>query len=148
MRRFWTALAAFSLVEAIGRHPVIASSLMLVGVGGATGVSNFITPSIVPQVTALVNNQNGGAVNNGWTVPSTAFNLKTSDPKSSWFVYFNGTISPALGYNPNEAQAFFGVNVTQNNGLWLSGNPGGVPSWFVQSAPIAGGFSNATWWTS
>jgi hypothetical protein len=38
MKRFWTSLATFSLVELIDRYPVRAGVLMLLGVGGGAGI--------------------------------------------------------------------------------------------------------------
>jgi hypothetical protein len=51
MKRFFTSLITFSLIEATGRHPAIAGVLMLLGVGGgAVGISQLTTPTIVPFI--------------------------------------------------------------------------------------------------
>jgi hypothetical protein len=67
MNRFLKALVTFSLVEMIGRYPVRAGVLILLGVGGGgIGAAMLTTPSIVPQPGSYFN-QNGpnGFTNNG-----------------------------------------------------------------------------------
>ena len=47
MKRFWIFITTFSLVEWIGRHPAIAGSLMLLGIGGGAGIANLVTPVLL-----------------------------------------------------------------------------------------------------
>ena len=67
MKRFFTSLVTFSLVEAIGRHPAIAAGVLtLLGVGGGAGIAMLTTPTITPFISANFNpNQSIGNTSNG-----------------------------------------------------------------------------------
>jgi hypothetical protein len=68
MKRFFTSLTTFSLVEAIGRHPAIAGGILtLLGVGGgATAIAILTSPTITPFVSSNFNpNQSIGTTSNG-----------------------------------------------------------------------------------
>ena len=56
MKRFFTSLVTFSLVETIGRHPAIAGVLMLLGVGGgAVGYCHAYDTDDHPFISANFN---------------------------------------------------------------------------------------------
>ena len=103
MKRFFTSLIAFSLVETIGRHPAIAGILMLLGVGGgATAIAILTPPTITPFISANFNpNQSFGTTNNGLkpnggTAGATQF--PTTATNSTAF-YFEMTVNPNLAYS-------------------------------------------------
>jgi hypothetical protein len=80
MKRFFTSLIAFSLVEAIGRHPAIAG--ILLGVG-ATAIAILTPPTITPFISA---NFNPNAV-----IRTTNNGLKPDGGSTGAFAYPPGT---------------------------------------------------------
>ena len=137
MNRVLKSIATFSLIEAIGRHPVIAGTLMLMGVGGV-GAALLTTPAIVPVPTAFFNNGSGAAVNNGLKPNGGsvgAFEVPTV-PKNSWGILFDGSISADLGNSGIEYA--FGIGA-QNFGFSVSNNVN-IPTVSLNVAQAGG------WW--
>ncbi len=117
MKRLFTFLATFSLIETIGRHPVMAGVLMLLGVGGGAGIANLITPSIIPQRAAYFNqNQNIGTTSNGLTpnggTPGAMY-LPT-DVTRSFTVYMELGVDAQLPYAAAVESPFAGGLLTGN----------------------------------
>ena len=115
MKRFFTSLIAFSLVETIGRHPAIAGILMLLGVGGgATAIAILTPPTITPLISANFNpNQSFGTTNNGLkpnggTAGATQF---PTTPTNSTAFYFEMTVNPNLAYSGLEVP-LIGLNLS------------------------------------
>ena len=109
------------------------------------------TSAIVPQPSAFMNNQNGGAINNALKPNGGAvgaFELPTT-PTKSWAIPFEGVISPGLGYGTNETQYILGEGATgaTGSGLQVAGNLNGQPAWYFQRN--AGGASpGSNWWNA
>jgi hypothetical protein len=149
MKRFFTFLVTFSLVEAIGRHPAIAGALMLLGVGGGAGIANLLTPTIVPFISSNFNpNQptgvtlnllkpNGGTA--GAFVPPNS--TATSGPTGSFGLYFEAQVNPNLAYGNGGGEAPFA-------GMFLNANtsPGQPVFTFQRSAN--GGIPASQWMES
>ena len=129
MNRLLKAIAAFSLVEAIGRHPAIAGSLMLLGAGGGIAAGLLATPTLVPQVSSNfggLSNRVGLTVNalspNGGTAGATWF---PTTPTHSFGAYVELGMGSTYGSSSNDP--FGGMtlsgpgapNVTFSNGWWL-----------------------------
>jgi hypothetical protein len=133
MNRFLNFLATFSLAETIGRHPAIAGTLMLLGVGGtATGVAMFTPPALTPFVSSNFNpNQPIGGTNNGLKpnggtaganqLPSGGSAAATN----SFAIYFEATINASLAYAPSFEAAF-------NNFALNANTVPGQPNFFFQ----------------
>ncbi|MGB7976091.1 MAG: hypothetical protein WCF81_17490, partial [Roseiarcus sp.] len=140
MKRFFTALATFSLIETIGRHPAIAASVLtLLGVGGASGIAMLITPTPVPQVSSNFNpNQNPGFTLNGLRLNqgvSGSTQLPTNPPDSAVFYGEMMTNANIAGTS--------GIEVPFNGAeLNRYGNPG-QPNFFFQR--IWGSFQGIPW---
>jgi hypothetical protein len=102
MKRFFTSLATFSLVETIGRHPAIAGILMLLGVGGgATAIAVLTPPTILPFISSNFNpNQSIGTTSNGLKPNGGTFGamqLPSPTMTNSAAYYFELAVNPNLG---------------------------------------------------
>jgi hypothetical protein len=121
MKRFWTSLATFSLVETIGRHPALAAGILtLLGVGGGVGVGNLITPTVVPVSASYFNqNQAIGVTNNGLKLNQGSAGPTTppsSDPTGSFGIYFETNINSNLAYTTSGSDEAMGGVVMTGNG--------------------------------
>ena len=130
-----------------------AYACMLVLGVGSCGIGSTIlpTPSILPQVSSYFNNANGSITNNaliGNGNASGAFQGPTV-PTNSEVIYLEGQVSPFLGYGSGEEEFLLGTNsagVTQ--GLQLSGNLGGPPSFYVDRNLGGGVAGDTRWWNA
>lgn len=106
MKRLFKILAAFSLVELIGRHPVWAGAMTLLGAGGiVTGVIILTPPTITPQPSAAFSQSNSfGRVNmglkpNGGSVG--AFELP-STPTNSFTIYHENSRQRGMAFRERQ----------------------------------------------
>ena len=105
LKRFLKALATFSLVESIGRNPVIAGSMLLIGAGGTAGIANLITPTITPSVSSIFGPTQNFGVTNNVLQPNNGAAGPFAQPSSntgSWVIYGEALINPALGGSSQE----------------------------------------------
>src|ERR1700722_16127450 len=130
MKRAFSALATFSLVETVGRHPATAAGVLtLLGVGGGAGIAMFTPPTLTPFISSNFNpNQPIGGTNkgpkpNGGTPGATQ--LPTSDALNSVAFYGEMVVNPSLAYSPSNEAAFNGLGINAN------ANPG-QPNFFFQ----------------
>ena len=145
MRRFLKLLASLSIIEAIGRYPAIAGTVTLMGIGSVVISSGgFTTPTIIPQPTSFFNNgNNGAAVNNGVKTPTGAFQVPTT-VTHSFGILLDGSVSAGLNAN-GTAQYALGSGagtVPTFQGLFVSGNGAGLPTWYFQKLSTTGA---STW---
>jgi hypothetical protein len=141
MKRFFTSLATFSLVETIGRHPAMAAGILtLLGVGGgATAIAMLTPPTIIPFVSSNFNpNQSIGTTNNGLklnggTAGSTQFPPTATN---SFANYFEMVVNPSLAYSQSVEVPFIG-GVLNTNTL------PGQPNFFYQRLYL--GLTNVQW---
>lgn len=143
MKRFLTSLATFSLVELIGRYPVRAGVLMLLGVGGGAGIAMLTTPTILPQAASNFNpNQNiGGTTSNGLLVNyggATGAEYLPVGPSAgltgSFAIYFEAMVDPNFGSYQTPLSGVLG----------LSGGSPGQPNFTLQH--LSAGQQNTPWW--
>lgn len=120
MKRFFTSLTTFSLVEAIGRHPAIAGGILtLLGVGGgATAIAILTSPTITPFVSSNFNpNQSIGTTSNGLKPnggTSGAMQLPSPTATNSATYYFELAVNPNLAYAQALEVPFLGANLISN----------------------------------
>jgi hypothetical protein len=148
MKRFFTSLAAISLVGTIGRHPAIAGILMLLGVGGgATAIAVLTPPTIVPFISAnfnpnqMIGGTNNGLKPNGGTAGASLLPAGNSSggATGSFAYYFEATVNPNLSYGNGSAEGLF-------PGIFIQGNTSpGQPTFVVQKA-ANGGVPGSQWW--
>ena len=147
MKRYFTSLVTFSLIETIGRHPAFAGVLMLLGVGGgAVGISQLTTPTIVPFISANFNpNQSIGTTSNGLKLNGGAAGALAMPPGNaggytgSFGLYFEATVNPNLGYNNGGLEILF-------PGLALLGNTSPGQPTFTAQRLANGGIPGSQWW--
>ena len=142
MKRFFTSLATFSLVETIGRHPAIAAGVLtLLGLGGGAGVAMLFTPTITPQPSAYFDMNSAFGVTNNALKPNNgvagALELPTT-ATNSFAIYVEGPVDPNLGVGAGGTEYVLG-NGAVRAGLLLSDNNPGQPAFLVQRTFSAGG---------
>ena len=149
MKRFLRLIGALSFWELIGRYPVMAGVLAILGVGGGvvTGVVLLSTPSITPQPsTAFGQSQGVGSLANNGLQPNggTAGPFYSpSTPSNSEFVYVEGSVDPNLGSGGGYQYAL--GNGSTGRGLLLNAQGIGAPSFSTQTG-ISGGINGNSWW--
>ena len=144
MKRFLASLVTFSLVEWIGRHPAIAGSLLLLGVGGV-GIANFTPPTLTPFVSSNFNpNQAIGTTNNA--LKPNAGTADAFEPPvgpsggatGSFGLYFEAQVDSTLGYgNGSNENLFNGFSLLDNS------SPG-QPTFIYQR--LVAGLTGTQWW--
>ena len=139
MRRFLKALATFSIIEAIGRYPVMAGSVALMGVGAVIVSATFTTPTPVPVPTAFFSNGNGAGVNNGLKPATGAFQPPSSNPANSMGILLSGSISAGLGFGGVATTTQFALGEgAAFQGLQIGDNGNGLPEFYFQKLPASG----------
>lgn len=129
MKRFWTSLVTVSIIEWIGRNPVMAAGVLtLLGAGGGAVIANLTTPTLLPLASSYFNqNQNIGTTTNGLkpnggTAGAMEF---PADVTGSFGIYFEAKVDDALGYGTNYESPFNGALLSQNSAP-------GLPTFFYQ----------------
>jgi hypothetical protein len=144
-KRFLRFLATFSIVEAIGRHPALAT-LLLLGVGGV-GAAILNTPSITPQPSAYFNQMNVYNANNvlqpnGAT--GGALYMPNTTPSNSFAVYVEGTVDSNLN-NGSSPEYALGTG-SGGRGLYVTRNGAGMPVFVTQTN--YDGLGGVQWWNA
>ena len=136
MKRLFKFLAAFSLVELIGRHPVWAGVMTLLGAGGiVTGVIILTPPTITPQPSAIFSQANSyGSVNMGFSFPVNGPLEFPATPNNSWALYQEFMGGGFLFGSANSAT--FGV-MTYSNLLFIKHNGGA--GWWLPTVALSNG---------
>jgi hypothetical protein len=148
MKRFFTSLVTFSLVETIGRHPAIAAgALTLLGVGGGAGIAMLTTPTITPFISSNFNpnssigNTGNGLKPNGGAVGALAMPTgnSTGGYTGSFALYGEATIDPNLGYNNGGVEVLF-------PGFALLDNTSPGQPMFTYQRTTNGSFPGSNFW--
>ena len=148
MKRFLRLIGALSFWELIGRYPVTAGVLTILGVGGGVVASGVLTPpTITPQPsTAFGQAQGAGNLSNNGLQPNGGTSgpfYSPSTPSNSAFVYVEGNVDPNIS-SGNSYQYALG-SAASGRGLLLTSPGPGAPS-FVTQTGITGGINGASWW--
>ena len=125
----------------------IAGSMLLLGVGGAVGISILTTPTITPFVSANFNpnssigNTSNGLRPNGGVTGAMAMPTgnSTGGYTGSFALYGEATINPNLGYNNGGIEALL-------PGLSLLGNTSPGQPTFVYQRITNGVFPGSNFW--
>ena len=138
MKRLSKFFAAFSFIELIGRHPVWAGAMTLLGAGGIVTGIMLTPPTILPQPSAAFSQSNSfGRVNmglkpNGGTVG--AFELP-STPTNSFAIYHeilgNGGWLFGSGNSATNGVQFFSSQLEVKRGYG--------PGWWLPTVAFANG---------
>ena len=145
MKRFFTSLAAFSLIETIGRHPAaIAGSLMLLGVGGVvTGVIPLNPPTILPQPGVIFPQSNSfGILNTGLIMAPGSMQLPTTPTGSFVFEHELG-IDQSIG---GASKWAIGSGNQNNKGILFNSTTNGVISMGLNQSAVGFGSVAQPWW--
>jgi hypothetical protein len=150
MKRIAKALATFSIIEAISRHPVIAGTIMMMG----TGISGapLTPPSVTPQPSAMFSQSNSygfliqglqpnNATNGAFELPNTC-SANPSAPQTCSFAMYNEFIVDQLGATENT----WGNNAGGTSGEFWTGPDGGQRTVAVQNNEGGFQFSTYPWW--
>jgi hypothetical protein len=151
MKRAFSALATFSLVETVGRHPATAAGVLtLLGVGGGAGIAMFTPPTIVPFVSSNFNpnvvagNTGNSLLPNEGTSGAMQFpSGGSAAPTNSAFLYGEMVVNSALVYNFNGEFPFANASLNANGNVGESGATG-QPNFFFNRQ--AAGVSQTWWW--
>src|SRR6478752_2187945 len=139
MKRFLNILAAFSIIETIGRHPAaVAGSLMLLGVGGVvTGVIPLNPPTILPQPGIIFPQSNSfGTLNAGLIMAPGSMQLPATPTGSFVFEHDLG-VDQSIG---GASKWAIGSANQNNKGILFSTTTNGVISNGVNQTAV--GFGN------
>jgi hypothetical protein len=150
MKRIAKALATFSIIEAIGRHPVMAGTIMMMG----TGISGspLTPPAITPQPSAafpqsstygpmIQGLQTNNAKTGAFSLPSTCSANPSAPLTCSFAVYHEFTVDQ-LG---NQESTFGGVGSTTNGEIFTSVS-NAQRTIVVQSSSTGPSSSSQPWW--